>query len=573
MARMIPEMSELQLSRLQSKAEALVYRAAKSNLPSEHLVLHGVEWIVRREDKDAKDGEADFLICTPKGLLIVEVKGGGVTHDASTDSWFSVDHARKRHEIKDPFRQAKQAKYAVLGKIQEHPKWQQLRLGRILIGHAVFFPDLQDVSALYSPKSPRQVVGSQQDLKQFSQWVSGALDFWHDQEASSRELGAAGIALIEEVFARSADVQPLVSQRLADEENLRVRLTDQQAYILTILGKRRRVAICGGAGTGKTMLAFEKASRLAREGFRTALLCYNRPLADFVASLRRGEPAPEILNFHQLCSAYVSRANAVSGRDLFAEAARAHSKSNEYDVQWPLALAFATELLPDRFDAIVVDEGQDFREEYWLPIELLLSDSEKSPLYVFFDQNQALYTRVSSFPVSDEPYTLTNNCRNTLHIHRAAYRFFKGEETKPSELTGVPIETLTAATTSLQAAKIHSVIVELLTNERVKAADIVVLVGDARLERTLFSQLERLPLPGGRRWALKQHGLRDSILIETVLRYKGLESAVVFLWGIDNLNDETDRELLYVGLSRAKSMLYLVGSGDRCEQLKGTGSL
>ena len=374
------------------------------------------------------------------------------------------------------------------------------------------------------------------------------------------------MALIEEIFARSVDVRPLLSQRLVEEEQVRVRLTDQQAQVLTILGKPRRVAICRGAGTGKTMLAFEKARRLAPEGFRTrysATIGRSPTLSPACAMA----DLPQRFYFFQLCSSYVQRAQAASGRSLFAEAASAHPKADVYDVQWPVALAYATELLPDRFEAIVVDEGQDFREEYWLPIELLLADGDNSPLYVFFNQNQALYTRVSSFPVGDEPFVLTKNCRNTSHIHRAACRFFQGEETSPSELAGIAVESIVGINPQLQAEKIYTLICRLLTKEKVRAGDVVVLLGDARLKQSLCSLLERHPLPDGRRWALQHHGLRDAILVETVLRYKGLEAGVVILWGIDTLREETDRELLYVGISRAKSVLYLVGTQESCDRV------
>src|ERR1043165_8258127 len=105
MARLIPDLSEAQLERFQSKAEAAVYRAARANLGAQYLVLHGVEWILRHEENDARDGEADFLICTQEGVLVIEIKGGGISFDAAADAWTSVDRSGRRHEIKDPFRQ------------------------------------------------------------------------------------------------------------------------------------------------------------------------------------------------------------------------------------------------------------------------------------------------------------------------------------------------------------------------------------------------------------------------------------------------------------------------------------
>jgi hypothetical protein len=54
-----------------------------------------------------------------------------------------------------------------------------------------------------------------------------------------------------------------------------------------------------------------------------------------------------------------------------------------YDVQLPNAFAYSLEVLPDRYNAIVCGEDQDFCEEG--PLDLLLSDYESAPLYVLSD--------------------------------------------------------------------------------------------------------------------------------------------------------------------------------------------
>ena len=79
----------------------------------------------------------------------------------------------------------------------------------------------------------------------------------------------------------------------------------------------------------------------------------------------------------------------------------------------PNALAYSLDVLPERYEAIICDEGQDFREEFWVPLELLLADCDRSPLYVFYDDNQNIYARASTFPIRGEPFPLTVNCRNT----------------------------------------------------------------------------------------------------------------------------------------------------------------
>ena len=59
------------------------------------------------------------------------------------------------------------------------------------------------------------------------------------------------------------------------------------------------------------------------------------------------------------------------------------------------------DLVHQRFDAIIVDEAQDFRPEYWAGIELLLTSEADGYLYIFCDPNQALYSKALALPITD----------------------------------------------------------------------------------------------------------------------------------------------------------------------------
>jgi hypothetical protein len=102
--------------------------------------------------------------------------------------------------------------------------------------------------------------------------------------------------------------------------------------------------------------------------------------------------------------------------------------------------------------------------------------------------------------------------------------------------------------------------------EGVSARDIVVLVlpiSDGR--RAFVDALRAMPLPDGVQWTEDVHGDPRKVLVDTVARFKGLEAAVLVLWlGLD-IDDAIHRELLYVGTSRARSRLVLVGTRDACE--------
>ena len=93
--------------------------------------------------------------------------------------------------------------------------------------------------------------------------------------------------------------------------------------------------------------------------------------------------------------------------------------------------------------------------------------------------------------------------------------------------------------------------------------DIAVLVPSVG-HQEYYQALSDRPLPSGSRWAIEEYGVAGGVRVETVHRFKGLEAAVVYLWGADTFSPELDGETLYVTLSRAKSRLILVGDEARC---------
>lgn len=566
---MIPDLSEAQLSDLPSQAEAKVYRALRDKLPQDYVVFFQVGWILRREEEQAKDGETDFLVCHPDhGYLCIEVKGGGVRFDAASGEWFSVDRHQQKHPINNPIGQALRAKYSIRSKLNEHPRWHDLSLGNVIRGHAVFFPDLGDTNALSRPDMPAVLIGSAKTLLEPKAWIDSAFAYWGNDAGSFTPIGRRGIDVVREVFARSFAVAPLVASRLAEQEARRLVLTKDQMRVLDFLRSHRRVAVSGGAGTGKTVLALEKARRLASEGFKTLLTCYNRQLADHLSSMCAATSNLDVMSFHQLCHRQVESANQASGRDLVAEAKVTYPGKDFYDLQLPNAFAYSLDVLPDRYDAIVCDEGQDFREEFWVPLELLLSDYERSPLYVFYDDNQNIYARASTFPIQDEPFTLTTNCRNTAPIHVAAYKHYKGEPVSPPDIDGDDVQFDTSPGRDAQAAKINARITDLVARQGVTPGDITVLIADAMRKADYYAALRWLPLPKPAIWL--EEGIRGSntVLIDTIHRFKGLESPVVILWGLDTIDLARNDELLYVGMSRAKSLLVVVGTTATCDSIR-----
>src|SRR5262249_30385685 len=161
-----------------------------------------------------------------------------------------------------------------------------------------------------------------------------------------------------------------LASRLEDEAATLVRLTDEQIRVLDSLGEIRRLGIKGAAGTGKTLVAIQKARREAGNGRRVLVLCFNRYLADYLAERAEGFT---VKTFHSLCRDLAKAAG------IPFDPSKAEDEPGFWANEAPGKLLEALDVYPDeRYDVVIVDEGQDFREYWWIAIEKLLRDPERS---------------------------------------------------------------------------------------------------------------------------------------------------------------------------------------------------
>ena len=206
-----------------------------------------------------------------------------------------------------------------------------------------------------------------------------------------------------------------VVARAAANETAADILTGQQAMILGAISQLSRVEIRGGAGSGKTYLAVEQARRLAKDGKRVALVCYSHGLASYLERLtapwRRKEKPAYVGEFHELGIQW----GAAAGPD---EKIRTQQASQFWEHDLPRRMDQLAQQLPEgkRFDAIVVDEAQDFADEWWRPMLACLRDADESGIYVFSDEAQRVFDRQGSPPVPLVPLILDTNLRNTKQI-------------------------------------------------------------------------------------------------------------------------------------------------------------
>ncbi|RKH12731.1 hypothetical protein D7V97_07625 [Corallococcus sp. CA053C] len=567
MAQMFPDLTDLELKELEEKssAEVDVYRAFRDQAPADWLVLHGLNLIARTRGSPPMDAEADFVVFDPKrGFVVIEVKGGTVSRD-TRGRWTSQGR-RGTYKIRDPIQQAIDNKYQVLENLKAAgPRWGAAGPPRLLMGHAVLFPDSLNTRTFVAPNRPQEIMGAGPDVKRLGAWVDGVFRYWATNDTSWKLLGTTGMNVVRSVFCAPVTVTAALSLAIAREQRRQVELTKRQALVLQNLRYRARAAIAGAAGTGKTLIALQHARMLAGQGRKTLLVCYTRALADFLKREAEGVANLQVMQFHQLCDWRVDHVKSTQGIDLLARAQESYPEADEYSVQKPYALALSADADPSlRYQAILVDEGQDFGDEHWMALELLLERQDDAQLYVFYDPNQAIYKLAKDLSNLGlgPPLLLTENCRNTLPIHDAAYRYYHGDDVAPPDLPGEPLIRLSSDGLDSQAKHIQSTVSGLLHQGGLKPDEIVVLVAGDRKDGH-FRALHGRGDPAGARWSFERLWQPGCVLVDTARRFKGLEAAAVILWCADEVDVAIEQELLYVALARARNRLWVVGSSVR----------
>ena len=214
-------------------------------------------------------------------------------------------------------------------------------------------------------------------------------------------------------------------------------------------------------------------------------------------------------------------------------------------------LELASTLLPGhRFDSIVVDEAQDFADNWWDPLLASLRDPDAGGIYVFNDEGQRVFDRHGAPPVPLVPLVLDHNLRNTRQIATAfqplvdhPMRFLGGDG---PEVTFVPCPVA-------EAMDVGDDQVEALLDEGWRPEDVALLTTGSRHPEQVERQREGNEKYWDSFWDV------DQVFYGHVLGFKGLERRAVVVVVNELEAFERSRERLYVGLSRARDQLIVCG--------------
>jgi len=522
-----------------SPSEALLVEELRGQLPDDAVLFCNFRFSDGRQDR-----EADVIVAWPGvGVAVVEVKGGSVSLDRG--EWRQrqdgVDH------VIHPVDQAVACKYLLCEYLADHPRWSR---GRPRTAHLVAVPATTLPVDFIAPGLARWMAIDKDDVPHAAARIRAALEKVRDEPQPPT---TEDVEAMVDCLAGAAIPQQHLLAELSEREAACDLLTKGQAKVLDYVSQFRRVEIRGGAGSGKTWLAVEKARRLAAEGQQVALMCYSRGLAEFLK--RRVEKLPKrqrpayVGTFHNLGIGWGVHAGSDDDGRYWEEFLPAEMVK--------LAGALLEE---QRFDAIVIDEGQDFAQSWWDAVVAALREPDEGCLYVFSDEGQRIFARQGRPTVDLMPIPLDENLRNTKQI-AGTFSSLAPEQMRIRGQVGVPVRFVQCAPgDAVEAAD--------------DAADALLGEGWPPESLALLTTHRRHPVQVERQeegqdayWAT--YWENDDLFYGHVLGFKGLERPAVVL-AVNGFRDEARaREMLYVGLSRARDLLVVCGDLELIRRVGG----
>ncbi|MCX6499538.1 MAG: NERD domain-containing protein [Arthrobacter sp.] len=522
-------------------AEKVAWDALKESLPDDAVLAHSVQ---------VRDGRAeheiDILVLWPGvGMAAIEVKGGRISVD--NGQWTQSDRSGV-HKIQSPVAQSQ-------GSLHAFKNWIGRQLGTPLTSRFAYMVSLPytDVPRTWEMAGcPRSLVLDREDTVSAAELVRTAIE---REGGGASPLAPAFMERIVRVLngTLGRDKQLLDPK---EQEDAQDHLTERQSVLLKATRSLPRVRFVGGAGSGKTWLAIEKARLLCKQGKRVGLFSYNKGLSQYlqdrVSNWRHAQPQ-FTGEFHE----YARRLGVPDG-----------TGPAYFEEELPQLLKeLAVGLQPQqRLDAVVIDEAQDFAPLWWEA--LLATATDDAEIYAFLDDHQDVYRRWSNpstggaSPLEDlVTIHIDENLRNTRKIAET-FRSFAGDHFTPRGSTGLPVRRVECATED--ALDVAGDCIDALIEEGWANNQIAMLTTKDRhpIHKEFFEN-------GTTADYWREFHANDSEFYGHVLGFKGLERSVIVLCvnGFKDLSRAAEQ--LYVGLSRARSLLIVVGNSELLEKAGG----
>lgn len=518
-----------------SYGEKQAYNSLKT-LEDQFVVFHSFEWKTKTNN-NFRRGEGDLIVFDPRfGLLVIEVKSGGIR--SSNGVWYQQNFKTREEKMlkRSPLKQAENTMWTILSFFEK-------KNIEIPVYSAIWLTSISDNNSINDPAIAREIIFWKDDLQNPKRAFKRAFDYYNvkklDYDSDLRRT-------IIETLSPEFNAMPTGRDMIDFNENNFVRMTSEQARILDFLVEQKEASILGGAGTGKTLLAVEKAKRLSETG-KVLLLCYNQLLREDLTERVEKHSNIEVHNIFTFAQKYLSFSKKIFDIDEISELLLDYNK-----VMWP-------------FNHVVIDEGQDMDPDHILLIKNINEIKEDGFFYVFYDENQTVQQREALTWRKELScqLVLSVNCRNTRNIGETSNSVLEHRK-KPKIKSDVEGERPTLSRVETKEKLIDELdnLIENYISKGYQREDIVILTHKT-VEKSDLKDVIKIG-----RFSLETNERKPKrIFFTTSRKFKGLESPIVILIDLDvnSFNDEENRRLFYVATSRAKSVLNLFFTGNETD--------
>lgn len=509
-----------------TESERVVYNQLRDQLPDSFEVFYSFSWAYMKDGKNEKS-ESDFIIASPDyGFLCIEVKGGyDMTIDINSGVWHLHDNKGGRDLKESPYKQAEDSMYFLTKTFKsingtDFPG---------IYGAGVIFPFYKIPNSSYiSDRDSSLTIDKTQMgniyksvIKMFN--ICGSSSY--KTKAFNKTFYDAFVEMIKKKIAIGAAAGSLIDLKQKELEVIN-RVQDNYQYFLTNI---RQFYVRGGAGTGKTWLAIKMANSESLEEEKSVLVtCASKPLSEMIR--KNTNENVNVKCIEELFSEIVDSNYHKAGSDYIG--IEDHIKEN-----------------CKKYDAIFVDEAQDFTPEWAYVVRSLLVNEKESRLGVFYDDVQILRTEsfADAFMIDMPPFLLKENIRNTSSIYEwATDRTNLGTDVITNPIEG-PLPTVERIKDyRLLTNRLQNLFKEYLVDEDVKNTSITVLVDDIEDFMSRYSD-------GIAKWKFTTDGIKseNDIFISDIGDFKGLESDMIIYIHRENVSSN----LNYIAYTRAKYYL------------------
>ena len=520
-----------------------------ATLPDDYYVFHSFAIVNEYRDM-LRESETDFVIFHPKkGILCLEAKNGRVKYE--DNQWKYGSGIVMKHD--GPFRQASNSKHNLLQYFEENGMGWVINQCKFI--HGVWFPAVSKShfkGVVLPPEARYELMLTRDSEEDIEKAISDLMDAPMLGAVKTSLTGSEVEMIINRVLAPSFDLISIPEIEMDIRKDAFKRMLKEQISLLNYLEDQNTAVINGMAGTGKTVVAVEKARRHAAQGEKVLFICYNSYLKE------------------HLLAAYPYENVDYYTIDGLACKLCSTNEPNYALLKEKLEDYYLEGGFP--YKHIVIDEGQDFgkdkiEEEGIISLlkDNVADDSKDGTFYLFYDRNQMIQAQRMPEYISnaDCRLTLYKNCRNTHNIATTSLRLL-GNGKSPKLFEGAlrgDLATLYQSGDANQTVALINTIIEDSWKNGFK--DIVILTAKTEAKSVISKEC----VDGTYSYKKKV------IPFTTCRKFKGLEAEVIILVDIDrNCIEGEGERILYVGSSRAKYKLHLIVnmSDEECIQVLET---